>query len=194
MKTVMLLALTRPSRSANLSKLNLQIRLFKSNGMVFRSVHLAKQSRSSKPIADFFPSFAEDHIICPMVTLRPYKERFRANLPLDSRFQLFLSFIGQHSPVSSSTIVRWLKCFMAEAGIDISIFKAHSVRGASYSTAVGAGITTKISWILQTGHQKAPSKDFTVGSLRRMTKLPLVLQSYHLDHLQTIHVVIIDMN
>ena len=128
MKTAMLLALARPSRSADLSKLNLQMRSFKSNGVVFRPVHLAKQSRSSKPIADFFfPSFAEDHTICPMMTLRARTESFRANLPLDSRFQLFLSFIGQHSPVSSSTIARWLKCFMAEAGIDISIFKAHSV-------------------------------------------------------------------
>ena len=32
---------------------------------------------------------------------------------------------------------------MKEAGIDISIFKAHSVRGASCSSAVGAGVTTK---------------------------------------------------
>ena len=78
---------------------------------------------------------------------------------------------------------------MAEAGIDISIFKAHSVRGASCSGyCCGAGVRPKISWMLQTGHQKAPSKDFTVGSLRRMTELPLVLQSYHLDHLRTIHV------
>ena len=147
MKTVMLLALTRPSRSADLSRLNLQMRSFKSNGVVFRPAHLAKQSRSSKPMADFFfPSFAEDPVICPMVTLKAYEERtesFRANLPVDSRHQLFLSCIGQHTPVSSSTIARWLKGFMAEAGIDISIFKAHSVRGASCSSAVGAGVTTK---------------------------------------------------
>ena len=67
MKTAMLLALTRPSRSVDLSKLNLQMRSFKSNGVVFRPVHLAKQGRSSKPIAVFFfLSFAEDHTICPM--------------------------------------------------------------------------------------------------------------------------------
>ena len=43
-----------------------------------------------------------------------------------------------------STIARWLKTFMAEAGIDISIFKAYSIRGASCSTAAGAGVTTKV--------------------------------------------------
>ena len=80
--------------------------------------------------------------MCPATTLKAYKERterFRA----DSRFQLFLSFIGQHTPVSSSTIARWLKCFMAEAGIGISIFKAHSARGALCSTAAGVGVITK---------------------------------------------------
>jgi len=147
MKTVMLLALTRPSRSADLSKLDLQMRSFKSNGVVFQPAHLAKQSRSSKPMADFFfTSFAGDSTICPVTTLRAYEERterFRADLPCDSRSKLFLSFIGQHTPVSSSTIARWLKCFMAEAGIDTSIFKAHSIRGASCSTAAGAGVTTK---------------------------------------------------
>ena len=147
MKTVMLLALTRPSCSADLPKLNVQMRSFKSNGVIFWPTHLAKQSRSSKPVADFFfPSFAGDSTVCPVTTLRAYKERterFRADLPSDSSSQLFLSFIGQHTPVSSSTIARWLKCFMAEAGIDISIFKAHSIRVASCSIAAGVGVTTK---------------------------------------------------
>ena len=33
---------------------------------------------------------------------------------------------------------------MADAGIDISIFKAHSIRGALCSAVVGAGVTTKL--------------------------------------------------
>ena len=81
-----------------------------------------------------------------MVTLRAYEERienFRAKLPVESRSQLFLSIIGQHTPVSSCTIARWLKDFMANVGIGISIFKAHPIRGASCSSAVGAGVTTK---------------------------------------------------
>ena len=32
---------------------------------------------------------------------------------------------------------------MAEAGIDISIFKAHSIRGSSCSTAAGVGVRSK---------------------------------------------------
>ena len=140
----------------------------------------------------FFPSFDEDPTICPLTTLRACEERtesFRVKLPTDSKFQLFLSYIEQHTPVSSSIIARWLKCFMAEAGIDISIFKAHSVRGASCSTAMGTRIITKdILDAADCGHQKAPSKDFIVESLRRMTEPPLVWQFCHLSRLQTIHV------
>ena len=80
-----------------------------------------------------------------MMTLKAYEERtepFHA-LPNDSRSKPFLSWIGQHTPVSSCTIARWLKSLMTEAGIDISIFKAHSIRGATCSTAAGAGVTTK---------------------------------------------------
>jgi len=100
--------------------------------VVFRPAHLSKQSRSSKPMADFFPSFVEDLIICPMPTLKTYEERTESFV---SRFQCFLSFIG-HAPVTSSTIARWLKSFMEEAGIDISNFKTHSVRGAVCSTGI----------------------------------------------------------
>ena len=89
----MLLALTRPSCSADLSQLNLQIRSFKSNGVVFWPTHLAKQStgcRSSKPMADFFfLSFTEDPVICPVTTLKAYDERterHQADISSDFRF------------------------------------------------------------------------------------------------------------
>ena len=70
-----------------------------------------------------------------MTTLRSYEEK-----PEAARFQLFLSFIGQHAPVTSSTIARSLKSFMEEAGIDISIFKAHSVRGTACEWVLLPGI------------------------------------------------------
>ena len=73
----------------------------------------------------------------------------------------------------------------------ISIFKAHSVRGSSCSSATGAGITTKdildaADWSLE-----VTFNDFTVEILRERTKLLLALQFCHLIHLQIIHV---DMN
>ena len=74
---------------------------------------------------------------------------------------------------------------MEEAGIDISNFKAHSVRGASCLSAAGLGLQLKTSWMLRTGQQKVPSSDFTVEILTEMTKLLLVPQFCHLIYLQT---------
>ena len=52
-----------------------------------------------------------------------------------------------HNPVASCTIARWLKETLRLAGIDVSIFSGHSVRGASTSAAAGAGVT--MAYIMQ---------------------------------------------
>ena len=56
--------------------------------------------------------------------------------------QLFVAFIKPHHAVTSSTIARWLKTTLEQAGIDTAIFKAHSTRGASTSAAALRGVTT----------------------------------------------------
>ena len=53
---------------------------------------------------------------------------------------LFIAHCKPHKPVTSSTIARWLKEIMKEAGIDTSIFKAHSCRGAAVSAAKDHGV------------------------------------------------------
>ena len=53
-KLVMLLALTRPSRSANLASLNLDRRRFSPKGAAFLPSRLAKQSRQGRPLVEYF--------------------------------------------------------------------------------------------------------------------------------------------
>ena len=140
-KTVMLLALTRPSRSADLSQLNLSGKQYKPDGVSFAPSSLAKQSRQGKPITEFFfPSFPHDPGLCPVVTLKVYEARTASYRGDEQR--LFLALIKPYKAVTSSTIARWLKSLLEAAGIDTSIFNAHSVRGASSSAAVNLGITT----------------------------------------------------
>ena len=140
-KMAMLMALTHPSRSADLSQLSLSGRQFKPDGVVFIPGSLAKQSRQGKQITEFFfPSFPYDPALCPVVTLRAYEERTAPNRR--SELKLFLAIIKPHKAVTSSTIARWLKLLLEAAGIDTSVFNAHSVRGASSSAAANLGITT----------------------------------------------------
>uniref|UniRef100_A0A1X7TZX5 Tyr recombinase domain-containing protein n=1 Tax=Amphimedon queenslandica TaxID=400682 RepID=A0A1X7TZX5_AMPQE len=55
--------------------------------------------------------------------------------------RLIISFIKPHKAVTSSFIARWLRTAFEEAGIDSSIFRAHSTRGASASAAARGGVT-----------------------------------------------------
>ena len=84
LKTIMLLALTKPSCSADLSRLDIRTRAYRSDSVVFRLVYLVKESRPSHPGADFFfPNFSEDPMVCPMVTLKAFSHlnRFSPQFP-----------------------------------------------------------------------------------------------------------------
>ena len=168
-KSVMLLALTRPSRSMDLSKLDIQHRTYTSAGLVFKAQHLSKQSRPSKSLSDFYyPRFSDDTDVCPVATIQAYEQRtiqFRTPMSVTGKTSLFLSWIEKHEPVTSSTIARWLKTCLQEAGIDTGVFKAHSVRGAASSKAAWSGVT--ISDILQAADwsSEQPFKGFIIAQL-----------------------------
>ena len=87
--------------------------------------------------------------------------------------RLLQSYIRPHKPITSESLSRWIKDILARAGTDTSIFKAHSVRGASDSPAylfhqsilllresclshhtnypASAGITQEYLFLLKTG-------------------------------------------
>ena len=54
--------------------------------------------------------------------------------------QLFLSFCKPYKPVSKDTIGRWIKMVLDTAGIDVTLFKSHSLRHASTSKALKVGV------------------------------------------------------
>ena len=138
----MLLALTRPSRSADLSQLCITGRQYKPDGVAFLPSSLAKQSRQGKSVSEFFfPSFPGNSKLCPSTNLKEYEMRTESLRKGEPR--LFIAIIKPHGAVTVSTIARWLKSLLEAAGIDTSIFNAHSIRGASTSKAANVGITTQ---------------------------------------------------
>ena len=136
-KLAMLLALTRPSRSADLAVLQLDHQRFMPEGVVFFPATLAKQSRQGKPLREFFfLSFLHNSELSPVQTLKQYKSVTSALRPCNVS-NLLVSLVKPHKPLSSATIARWLREVLRLAGIDVNIFSA---QGASTSAA--AGITT----------------------------------------------------
>jgi hypothetical protein len=143
-KTVMLFVLTRPCRGADLAALDLRYRSYLPEGVVFKPGHLSKQSRPSHHSVDFFFSaFAQDVCLCPMATLRVYESRTVSFRKDESQNKVFLSFIGKHNPVCSSTVARWLKVCLQKAGVKTSVFQAHSTRAASTTKAAMSGMTVE---------------------------------------------------
>ena len=101
---------------------------------------LAKQSRQGRLLMEFFfPSFSHDESLCPVHTLRHY-ELVTSPLRSEGQQELFLAIVKCHRPVTSCTIMRWLKCVLRDAGIDVGMFSAHLVRGASSAAAI-VGVT-----------------------------------------------------
>ena len=161
-KTAMLLALTRPSRSADLS---LNGKRYKPDGVVFTPTSLAKQSRQGKQITElFFPSFPHDPGLCPVATLKAYEER---TVPVrGTESKLFLALIKPFKAVMSSTIARWLKSLLESAGVDTSVFNAHSRRGASSTAAANMGITTNDILKVADWSSESVFQGFTINQLK----------------------------
>lgn len=63
-----------------------------------------------------------------------------------------VSYGKPYRAISSSTLSRWLKAVLSLAGIDTSIFKGHSFRGASTSKAVSLGVPQDV--VLKTADWK----------------------------------------
>ena len=72
-----------------------------------------------------------------MSTLRVYLAR---SASLNRPNPLFISFRKPHSPVSASTIARWIKSLLQDSGIDKDSFSAHSTRATSTSAAKRKGL------------------------------------------------------
>ena len=174
LKVVALLALTRPSRSVDLTNLDIRFRHFCPEGVTFHAAKLAKQSRQTKPVKEFFfPKFEQNKKLCPVLALQEYEKRTSEKRSSNGTLstQLLIAMIKPHKPVSSSTVARWLKTVLNNAGIDTSIFKAHSVRSAATSSASEAGVTTATildaaDWATETVFQRfyyKPKHNTTFG-------------------------------
>ena len=136
-KLVMLMALTRPSRSADLTALSVSKCQFKPEGVSFLPSGLAKQSRQGKPLAGFLSSrqralFSRDSPSLYVCNISP-EEGIRPAV---------CGIIKPHKPVVPCTIARWLKEMLKLSGVDVNMFTAHSTRSASVTAAADSGVTT----------------------------------------------------
>ncbi|KZR97350.1 Uncharacterized protein APZ42_007834, partial [Daphnia magna] len=153
-KTVTLLALATLLRCSELNSIQLDSVSFSAT-KVFFNLGVLRKSQRSGPLMRYSLDEWENPLICPVACLRSYLER-TANLRSSlNNSGVFIGSNKPHNPVTGSTIGRWIKDQLKEAGIDTSIFSAHSTRGAAASIAASAGVP--IQTILNQGHWASES-------------------------------------
>jgi len=66
----------------------------------------------------------------------------RSHVSIEKAIQelLFLSYVKPHKPITSQCLANRLKEILGKTGIDTSVYKAHSVRGASSTAAAAKGV------------------------------------------------------
>ena len=139
-KLAVLLALSNADRCSDLAALNLNFRHFQSNGVLFVITQLTKSRRSGPPLQAFYPEFAANAKLCPLLTLKVYEQRSEGFRGKNGPANLFIAVRKPHKPVKSITIGHWIKNVMKLAGIDTNIFSAHSTCGAATSKAKSVGL------------------------------------------------------
>ena len=138
-KCVMLAALVSAQRCQSLWLLRIDKMWIEDDAYTFHIDGNFKQARPGhNRLSIKFKAYEPDIRICIYRVLKEYIER-TSDLRHDN--QLFVSLIKPHKAVSSQTIGRWMRKVMCNAGIDTSVFKPHSVRGAAVSAAAEHGST-----------------------------------------------------
>ena len=139
LKVVALVALHVAARAQTLTCLDLNKMTKSKSKFVFRvCASDLKQSRPGyTPPQVELKAYPVDRRLCVYKALEAYIERTKHLRNEETR--LFLSYMKPHKRVSSSTIGTWIKTTMAMAGIDVSVYKAHSIRAASTSKVLSVG-------------------------------------------------------
>ncbi|KAK2551172.1 hypothetical protein P5673_027932 [Acropora cervicornis] len=164
LKTVSLCALCSAGRSQTLGALSISNLVQHKESIQFIVTERLKTSRPGKPsVIVIFPSVPSKPHVCPMSTVSAYITR-NCNLRNPTDFRLFISFVKPHRAVSPATISRWIKTVLSDAGIDISIFKAHSVRGAATSAAYNKGVPVENILKLANWSNESTSRRFYLRS------------------------------
>lgn len=138
-KLVTLLALTTAQRMQTLAAIQIS-NVVISDSLVTKIPARLKTSRigKSQPLLVFKPFLDRPELW--VFSLVKFYIELTYELRKKNCDAFFISFRSPYNPVSSQTIGRWVKLELDAAGIDITIFPAHSTRHASTSLAANKGI------------------------------------------------------
>ncbi|XP_050312176.1 uncharacterized protein LOC126747518 isoform X2 [Anthonomus grandis grandis] len=140
-KLVTLMALVSASRVQTLSMIkinNINVSLERIEIQITDRIKTTALGRN-QPLL-IFPYFRNKPQLCVASTIETYIKITEPHRKVKEQ-NLFLTIKKPFHAASSQTISHWIKKTLNQAGVDTSIFSAHSVRHASTSAAFRAGVS-----------------------------------------------------
>lgn len=135
-KLAMLVSLTSADRGQSLALMDLSKKSVTHGKVTFYITSITKCSAPGKACKEIVLPAFEDRQLCVKSILLAYIERTK--IIRGGHNRLFLSYRKPFTPVSSTTLARWIKTVLCQAGI--SGYGAHSTRGAATSAVLKAGL------------------------------------------------------
>lgn len=149
-KLAILLAVTSMLRISELVAIDRQSVNITENEASFALLKPRKAQKEGALHNISIKGFTDSPKLCPVNCLGHYI--FQTD-PLRNRYNgrnLFIATIRPYKGITGSSLGRWIKAMLAEAGVNTSSFTAHSTRSASASKAARSGVP--IDTILKTAH------------------------------------------
>ena len=154
LKTVTLIALASLLRVSEMASIITGSVVFSDSGVKF-SLSKPRKAQHNGALQVLFIPHLQDVLCCPVCALESYVERTVNSRAVSNSPHMFIALVSPFPEVSANTISRWIKCFIGSAGVDTSVFSAHSTRGAAASKAATSGLS--INAILRAGCWAAES-------------------------------------
>ena len=140
LKITMLMSLVSVARGHELRVLHLTNMQTSRDKVTF---HITEKTKTGLKIMEFH-RYEWSEYLDVVACLEAYIVATQALRDTESKqTQLLISYTSPHNPVSTSTIARWLRSVMENAGIDTNKYKAHSTRSAATSKAKARGMSVQ---------------------------------------------------
>jgi integrase len=142
LKVTMLMGLTGAMRQSELHLMRVDHLTDTGEYLKFIIGGLTKTRKVGQgPLTIEFAEYAEEPKLNVVSCIRAYIARTR---PLrGNTTQLLISYVKPHGAIVPCSVARWLQATMELAGIDTSIYKAHSTRSAATSKAKVMGLSAQ---------------------------------------------------
>ena len=135
-KTLMLMLLASGQRVQTMSHVLIDNIIFLDQAVKITISSQLKHTKKAGLLLDL-QAFPKHKKLCPVASLHSYME---ATKHIRQDNALFVCYIKPFGPASKATLSRWVKESLQSAGVNTTIFQAHSVRSAAGSAAKKGGL------------------------------------------------------